>query len=404
MFLGRARASLAALEADLVGEVARREGDAAAEEILRRDQKRSRRGARKAVKTAAQLEWAPDVADKLADGSITPEAAGLILDAAAENPVDQRRLLAAAEEEPEDLFRQTLKQHVNERTSEQDLEVRRERQRRNRRASISEQADGMFHLFAQFDPLTGNRVRAALLAKSDELFRSEDSKDRPTSPQRFADALADLICNSDGDGVPAGVEMIVLADYDQVHDAITNARLTDETRLTEAEALALACDAKILPGIFNKHTGERPAGALPTQDPQVAAQTTHRPRRRLHRLRRPPQDLPGPPHPPLETRRRDHPREHLPALLALPPRTRPPERRGSSPPPQRQTHPRTSGRHALTNTRPPNRTEPDPTSRPGQIRPTPTSTHRRATDLPSRPSDTTGPVTCEPWIPTRAGE
>ena len=47
----------------------------------------------------------------------------------------------------------------------------------------------------------------------------------------------------------------MLADYDQVHDAITNARLADGTRLTEAETLALACDAKILPGIFNKHTG-----------------------------------------------------------------------------------------------------------------------------------------------------
>ena len=72
---------------------------------------------------------------------------------AAENPVDQRKLLAAAESEPEDLFRQTLKEHVNELTSEQELEQRRERQRRNRRASITEQPDGMFHLFAQLDPL-----------------------------------------------------------------------------------------------------------------------------------------------------------------------------------------------------------------------------------------------------------
>ena len=47
----------------------------------------------------------------------------------------------------------------------------------------------------------------------------------------------------------------MLADYDQVHDTITNARLTDGTRLTDAETLAIACDAKILPGIFNKHTG-----------------------------------------------------------------------------------------------------------------------------------------------------
>ena len=255
VFMGRARASLAALEADVVAEVARREGDAAAEETLRRTQKRSRAGARKAVKVAAQLEWAPRVAGKLADGAITPEAAGLILDAAGETPVDHGVLLEAAEEEPDDLFRKTLKEHVNERTSEQELEARREGQRRRRRASISEQADGMFHLFAQFDPLTGNQVRNALLAKADELFRNEDSKDRPTSPQRFADALAELVCDSDGAGAPAGVELIVLADYDQVHDEIANARLADGTRLTEAEALAIACDAKILPGIFNKHTG-----------------------------------------------------------------------------------------------------------------------------------------------------
>ncbi|MXV91075.1 MAG: DUF222 domain-containing protein [Acidimicrobiia bacterium] len=255
-FMGRARASLAALEADVVAEISRREGDAAAEETLRRTQKRSRSGARKAVKVAAQLEWAPSVAEKLADGAITPEAASLILDAAGETPVDHDVLLDAAEEEPDDLFRRTLKEHVNERTSEQELERRREGQRRRRRASIREEADGMFHLFAQFDPLVGNQVRNALLAKSDELFRSEDAKDRPTYPQRLADALAQLVCNSDGDGVPAGVELIVLADYDQVHDEISNARLADGTRLTEAEALAVACDAKILPGIFNKHTGD----------------------------------------------------------------------------------------------------------------------------------------------------
>ena len=303
VFVGRARASLAALEAELVSEVARREGAAAAEEMLRRDQKRSRSGARKAVKTAAQLEWAPNVAEKLADGAITPEAAGLILDAAAEGPVDQRQMLAAAEEEPDDRFRRTLKEHVNERTSEQELNERRARQRSRRRASITEQPDGMFHLFAQFDPLVGNQVRAALVAKADALFRSEDLKQRSTPPQRFADALAGLVCSSagtearggagaDGDadtgrggtearggtgadghadtgrgnsgacsgagcggGVPQGFELIVLADYDLVHERIANARLTDGTRLTETETLAVACDAKILPGIFNKHTG-----------------------------------------------------------------------------------------------------------------------------------------------------
>ncbi len=254
-FMARARASLAALEADVIGEISRREGDSAAEEMLCREQKRSRSGARKAVKTAAQLEWAPKVADKLKEGAITPEAAGLILDAAAETPVDHGELLTAAEEEPDDRFRRTLKDHINERTSDQELEERRAQQRRRRRASISEQSDGMFHLFAQLDPLTGNQVRAALVAKSDELFRNEDTTDRATAPQRFADALAGLICNNTGAGAPPGVELIVLADYDLLHEQITDARLADGTRLTEAETLATACDAKILPGIFNKHTG-----------------------------------------------------------------------------------------------------------------------------------------------------
>ncbi len=253
-FMGRARSSLAAAEAELVAEIARREGDAATEETLRRIQKRSRAGARKAVKTAAQLGWAPKVAGKLADGAITPEAAGLILDAAGETPVDQQELLDAAESEPDDRFRRTLKDHVNERTTDQELEARRASQRRRRRASISEQPDGMFHLFAQFDPLTGAQVQAALVAKADELFRNEDPKDRPTAPQRFADAVQQLVCSSDGTGAPRGTELIVLADYDQVHDEITNTRLADGTRLTEAETLAVACDAKILPGIFNKHT------------------------------------------------------------------------------------------------------------------------------------------------------
>ena len=255
-FMSRARSFLAAAEADVIAEISRREGDAAAEETLRCTQKRSRAGARKAVKTAAQLEWAPRVAGKLADGAITPEAAGLILDAAGETPVDHGVLLEAAEEEPDDLFRRTLKEHVNERTNQEELEDRRARQRRRRRATISEEADGMFHLFAQFDPLTGNRVRNALLAKTDELFRNEDPMNRATTAQRFADALTELVCNSTSDGAPAGVELLVLADYDQVRDEIINARLADETRLTEAETLALACDAKILPGIFNRHTGD----------------------------------------------------------------------------------------------------------------------------------------------------
>ena len=253
--VGRAKSSLAAFEVDLVGEIARREGDAGAEEILRRDQKRSLAGARKAVKVAAQLEWTPAVAEKLADGAITPEAAALIAAAAQETAVDQGFLLGAAERESDDLFRRTLKNHINERTSDEELEARRARQRCRRRASICEEADGMVNLFATLDALAGARLRDALFAKADELFRGEDPQQRATPPQRLADALEGLICNGDGASGAPGAELLVLADYDAVHGRLHNARLTDGTRLTEQETLAIACDAKILPGIFNKHTG-----------------------------------------------------------------------------------------------------------------------------------------------------
>ena len=256
--VGRARASLAAFEADLVGEIARQEGEAEAEEILRRDQKRSLAGARKAVKVAAQLEWMPGVAEKLAEGAITAEAASLIAEAAAETPVDQNFLLDAAEQQADDLFRRTLKKHINERTNDEELQARRERQRRRRRASISEEPDGMFNLFARLDPLAGARLRGALFAKTDELFRAEDPQQRATPQQRLADALEQLAChpntNTTG-GRPPDAELVVLADYDTVHDKLVNAGLVNGTRLTETETLAIACDAKILPGIFNKHTG-----------------------------------------------------------------------------------------------------------------------------------------------------
>ena len=287
--VGRARASLAAFEADLVGEIARQEGDAKAEEILRRDQKRSLAGARKAVKVAAQLEWMPDVAEKLAEGAITPEAAGLIAEAAGETAVDQDFLLDAAEKEADDLFRRTLKNHLNERTSDEELQARRERQRRRRRASVSEEPDGMVNLFARLDPLAGARLRGALFAKADELFRQGDPQ-QGDPQQRLADALEQLVCTnhtttdttnttgatpaSAAGGRPSGAELIVLADYDAVHDKIVNASLVNGTRLTETETLAIACDANILPGIFNKHTGNIILG-------QTRRKVSHRLRKRL---------------------------------------------------------------------------------------------------------------------------
>ena len=49
-----------------------------------------------------------------------------------------------------------------------------------------------------------NRSRIGVADWSDELFRSEDSKDRATASQRVADALGELICNNTGTGALDG--------------------------------------------------------------------------------------------------------------------------------------------------------------------------------------------------------
>ena len=283
-----------------------------------------------------------------------PKLPRLIAEAAAETPVDQNFLLDAAEQQADDLFRRTLKHHINERTNDEELQARRDRQRRRRRASISEEPDGMFNLFARLDPLAGARLRGALSAKADELFRAEDPQQRATPQQRLADALEQLAChpntNTTG-GRPPDAELVVLADYDAIHDKLVNAGLVDGTRLTETETLAIACDASILPGIFNKlggcvepHRQHHPRPNPPQSQPPPP-QTPHHPRPRLHRLRRPPQNLRSPPHRTLGTRRANHLRQHLPPLLALPPHPRPPPRRTSHPPPQRPLHPPTTNPH-----------------------------------------------------------
>ena len=247
-------------------------------------------------------------------------------------------MLAAAEEEPDDRFRRTLKEHVNERTSEQELNERRARQRSRRRASITEQPDGMFHLFAQFDPLVGNQVRAALVAKADALFRSEDLKQRSTPPQRFADALAGLVCSSagtearggagaDGDAdtgrggtearggtgaaghadtgrgnsgacsgagcggaVPQGFELIVLADYDLVHERIINARLDRRDpphrrpRPSPSPATPRSCRASSTstpaPSSSAAHNARSPSDSASASSPGTAAASAAAPTNR----------------------------------------------------------------------------------------------------------------------------
>ena len=219
-----------------------------------------------------------------------PQHARLIAEAAEaappEAPVDEAVLLAAAEGEPADLFGRTVRSHLDERTGD-DLAERRKRQRERRQVSWKHEPDGMFKLFGTFDPVTGARIETALTSTANRLWHGEDPKNRATAKQRLADALELLLTNGGqangsataqnetpgtaqangsrtghGNGSSAGhgrtncaaqgVDLLVIADYDTVAGQLANPRLGDGTPLSPEELLSLACDANILPALFDR--------------------------------------------------------------------------------------------------------------------------------------------------------
>ena len=142
--IGRCEAALAAVRSETVGELARRDGHAKAAEVVRDRLRQSRRSAKRDVQFAGRLADLAGTAQALADGDITPQHARIIAEAAGHANVDETELLDAAhardrrrtrqtrrrcQSQPTDVFDRTARQHVNERSTGEDLNERRRRQR-----------------------------------------------------------------------------------------------------------------------------------------------------------------------------------------------------------------------------------------------------------------------------------
>ena len=248
--LGRCEARLAAVKADKVAELARWRGEAHAAAVLRGDLKQSRGGARREVEFAERLGDLPKTAKALADGDVTPQAARAIADAAAHTRVDEDELLDAAGTEPADVFARTVRDHLNERTAGEDLAERRRRQRARRELSIKQQSDGMYKLFGLFDPVAGARIQTALDAAARKIRRGEDSANRATVPQRYADALELLATANDAAGAQH-TTLLLIAHYDAVAGRIAGAHLPDGTPVSADELVRLAVKAKVVPAVFD---------------------------------------------------------------------------------------------------------------------------------------------------------
>ena len=351
VLVGRCESRLAAVKAEAVTELSQWRGEARAADVLRNDLKQSRGGAKREVKLAGQLAEVPAMSKALATGAITPQHARLIAEAAEQapegRPIDEAELLAAAEREPADLFGRTVRDHLNE-ISGDDLEERRRPQRERRQATIKQDPDGMYNLFGTFDPVTGARIETALTAAANRLWHGTDDKSRPTPKQRLADALESFITGGSGNGnggtgggnsAPQGVDLLLIADYDVVAGRLRDARLGDGTPLTPEELIRLACDAKILPALFDRTgqplwlgRGRRHANSGQRSVLSGEGQG-------LCGVRRLSQLVPGPPHRSLGTRRPHRHRQSLPAVQPLPPPPGPHQRRQDHQRPRWQVHP-----------------------------------------------------------------
>lgn len=248
--VGRCEAGLAALRSETVAELARRDGEAKAADAVHGQLRQSRGSAKRDVKLAGQLADLPHTQQALADGAITPQHARIIAEAAEHTAVSETELLAAAEREPTDVFGHTVRDHVNQRTAEEDLQERRRRQRARRELSIKQQSDGMYKLFGLFDPIAGARIETALAAATRKLRRGEDPTDRATPAQRSADAL-EMLVTRQGGAKAQSTTLIVIANYDVIDGRLRDAGLVDGTPLAADELLKLALEARIVPALFD---------------------------------------------------------------------------------------------------------------------------------------------------------
>ena len=191
-------------------------------------------------------------------GEISYRHAEIIANTAEGVEIDEDKLVEKAKRQPVDVFARTARRHAQDR-SEDDGMSRLKRQRRNRKAWLRvDPRSGMTVVHAEFDPITGERVKAALGNKTNQLWREEDSNNRPSTRQRMADALADLICEPGKD--ESGDEkkskrretvLFLIADYDIGLQKLRNARLGDGTPIPVEAFRELACRARIVPSIFD---------------------------------------------------------------------------------------------------------------------------------------------------------
>ena len=242
----------AAIRAEAVAEMRRREGTERVETVLQEDGLLSPRRARSEVETAVKLKELPNTADGLRKGEISYDNARIIAGASQRGNIDETELADIAKTQSPDKFAGTVRKHQQQRSQDDGLS-QLEHQRSQRYAKIStDLTDGMTVLYGRFDPITGARIESVLSKKVNELWREENSKNRTTLGQRMADALDVLLArpeNKDGDRSQEA-RLLLIAQHDAITGKLGQVRLPDGTPIPLQKLREIACEAEVLPAIF----------------------------------------------------------------------------------------------------------------------------------------------------------
>ena len=256
--IGSSRNRLEGFLAEVVAEKTRRSSSFDAANSLKAELRQSRHQADRTLREAEQLEKMVATRDALVDSRINTEHARILGTAAQNGPLDEAKMLEAAETQTPEQLRKTVRDHQNELAGD-DGAKRFERQRKARTASFSLRDDGMWQLFALFDPAAAARIRKALNKATDDDWRTDNRREHTADRHRRADALERLITrtiSADGSEQPQGTTLLLMADYDLVDDKLGRPRLADGTPLPPNEFHRLACDADILCGLFKEASTE----------------------------------------------------------------------------------------------------------------------------------------------------
>lgn len=198
--VGRLESSLGSVKAVLVAAVdALDDRGADGATVLRSATKCSTRSAKQTARRAGVLQQMPAVAQKFASGRLSAESVDVLVGAAEQTSAEivdsDGALQRLVESRPADLARREAKTWVGKQQQGADREARLRRQTRARRADAFPADGGLVGLFAEFDEITGARVRKRLDREVESLWRHDGGRDGSpddirTPAQRRADAVA----------------------------------------------------------------------------------------------------------------------------------------------------------------------------------------------------------------------